>query len=194
MSWDSTTQNQMNTTVNNARALVNTSLDLVLNQSERAALDLDGAQDQINRAKETIDTKINDIKSATARIDSIIDNLSNSTKNVQAQISEKLKANELVRTNRDEAKSFHEVRMAQVNELKTKNQGNYHSSWLGLWRPLTDDSRTGLFITSIVLGIVALLSIVFIMMDPIAKMLPASVSAFARPHGGGLYESFHKKK
>ena len=194
MSWDSTIENQMVTDVNNAKSQTNTSLDLIVNQTERAALKFDGAQDQINIAKETVDEKINAINVITDKLSNIIETLYSKAADVKDKIKETKEKGEIVRFGRDEAKTFADIRTEQVKELKNKYEGNYHSSWLGLWRPLASESRTGLFIASIVLGVIATLSIVFIMIDPITKLLPASLPAQFRPHIGGFMKQFLKNK
>ena len=179
--------------MNNAQSIVNTSLNLITNQSERAALKLDGAQEQINQAKERVDVKINEINNATNTINSIYETMVRGMKQVQTKIKNKLEETNVNKIKRDEIKSINDVRSAQIKELKEKHSGNYHSSWLGLWRPLTSESQTGLFIASIVLGVIAILSIIYLMVDPALKMSPASTNPLGFPHIGGLHEKLVKK-
>lgn len=177
MPWDSQKQNEYSSTVNNAVSQANTSLNIISSQSERAALKLAGAQEQIDNAKRNVEQKLTDIADINQSINNIIDEIAVGTQDVRTTIQQKKERSEMVITERNEAKAIAEVRKEQVQDLQEKNEGNYHTSWLGLWRPLASESRTGLFIASIVLGLIGLLSICFLMIDPIGKLLPAISNA-----------------
>ena len=73
-----------------------------------------------------------------------------------------------------------------------KYVGNFHSSWFGLWRPLTEQSRVGLLITSILFGVVSLMSIGFFMylnrqsFSAPASLTTASSSGIRNLYTGGF--------
>jgi len=59
-------------------------------------------------------------------------------------------------------KELVELRKAQASELKTKYGANFHTSWLGLWRPLHPETHAVLFTISIFLGLSSIAAIVYL--------------------------------
>ena len=175
MAWNANIKNEFISNKSNSVSYMNTKLDLILNQTDRAAAKIPGAQDQIDEAKSAIDYRLNNISVLTDRINGIADSLYANIQTMQANIAARKSEGEQLKTSRDENKSVSDVREEQVSELKHKNEGNYHSAWFGL-RPFNGESRTGLLIASIVLGVIALVSIIFLMIGPTGNLLPASMS------------------
>jgi len=66
----------------------------------------------------------------------------------------KKETKELVGQIRDN-KDIVELRREQADELKTKYGANFHSSYLGLWRPLQPETHAVLYTISIVLALVS---------------------------------------
>lgn len=60
-----------------------------------------------------------------------------------------------------ENKDIVELRKEQAEELKTKYGANFHSSYLGLWRPLEPETHAVLYTTSIVLALLSVLGLVW---------------------------------
>jgi hypothetical protein len=57
---------------------------------------------------------------------------------------------------RSKARELTHLRKEQASALETKYASNLHTSWLGLWRPLSDQSQVGLMIFAILFGAVAI--------------------------------------
>jgi hypothetical protein len=172
--WNSQIANDINTQMATAKNNFQNSTRVINDQTEQYALQIPAARTQIEQAKSVIQTSTQKMRELSDRVtgitNSVFDRMSNlpelvrSKKQTQADAKEKLVNDETVAHVRDE----------QVDELRNRNSSNYHSSWLGIWRPLKEDSRVGLFVASIVLGSIAILSIFFLMSDPFLKLLPAS--------------------
>ncbi len=62
----------------------------------------------------------------------------------------------------EDARVLNEVRKQQAAELQQKTVGNLHSSWMGLWKPLSDEFRVGLAIFSIGLLLVSFVIVAFL--------------------------------
>ena len=60
-----------------------------------------------------------------------------------------------VRTSRDEKQTLADLRKEQADALATKYDANYHSSWLGLWRPMSQQSQYGLSFFAGLFGFIA---------------------------------------
>lgn len=54
------------------------------------------------------------------------------------------------------------IRKEQAESLHTKYAGNLHSSWLGLWTPLSDETRVAILVTTIALFACAIAILVFL--------------------------------
>jgi len=67
-----------------------------------------------------------------------------------------------------------ELRKEQAEEVKKHRfDANYHSSLLGLWKPLHSSTRSVLYTVSVVLGLIAVASIVFLTMTHGQRSSPA---------------------
>lgn len=60
------------------------------------------------------------------------------------------------------SQNLNKIRKEQAESLKIKYSGNLHSSWLGLWVPLSDEFRAGLIVASLALFFSIILLIVFL--------------------------------
>jgi hypothetical protein len=54
------------------------------------------------------------------------------------------------------------IRQEQVKSLENRNEANFHSSWMGLVRPLKAESQVGLAVAAAVFALVVLLAAVFL--------------------------------
>lgn len=174
MSWNPSLDAQLNSDVNNAMSQCDVQLPIIMDRTPAAALNLNGASSQIMRAKQLVEEGIGRIRRNTSTIVQTMDTLTNNaeqaTHNVEGQKHDVDELKQKV----SKAKELYELRKEQAMELKNKNVGTYHTSWLGLWRPLTDDSRMGLLVASIVFGLVACVLLAFFVYGVVStSILPA---------------------
>jgi hypothetical protein len=88
------------------------------------------------------------------------------------------KANEVVKTKKREIETYkkevkemtekvsqertlYQLRKEQADSLNRKRDGNLHSSWMGLFRPLKEESRPALIIVAFFFAIMTVLLLVF---------------------------------
>lgn len=57
----------------------------------------------------------------------------------------------------ESARALNEIRKEQAATLQNKGDSTFHSSWLGLWRPLQDEYRVGIAVTALGLALIACL-------------------------------------
>ena len=79
-----------------------------------------------------------------------------------------------------ENKELVELRKEQAEELKTKYGANFHSSYLGLWRPLHPETHAVIYTISIVLVLVSVVGLAYVLFRngfPVFSNLFASASA-----------------
>lgn len=74
--------------------------------------------------------------------------------------------------------SIAEIRKEQAESLKHKYESNLHSSWIGLWRPLQENTRVALAVVSIMFLLICIACAAFLWRD---RLLPATMR---NPVGG----------
>ena len=121
------------------------------------------AQLLVNKVTDTINTIVKDTEEVSERV--------NSHKKEIDTLKEEVAKTETLAG----------VRKEQAEALKKRYEGNYHSSWLGLWRPLHEDTRTGLIVAAMMFLLVAIVSVVFLFRD---SLLPATKSTVGGFIGG----------
>jgi hypothetical protein len=88
-----------------------------------------------------------------------------------------------------DAQVLFDIRKEQAAALETKYGSNLHTSWLGLWRPLSDQGRTVLAVCAIVFGLIALAMIVY---GVKMYFLPAQAPGLMQSFMGGFRLSRRK--
>ena len=178
MPWDSSTETRVTTAVQNAASSAQTSLSMITNRTNAGRVEASSISNEealIRQAKTNVESQIQIIRDNTKTVSDTIDSLYASARTLQTDIANKLSVETDKKRAISDAETLNAIRMEQARSLKHKYDGNYHSSWLGIWRPLKDESRAGLFVLSIVLGMIGILSIVYLLMEPIGKILPTKM-------------------
>lgn len=189
------------TELNQLKDTVNMNLQSIASNSQSAALNLTGATGAITTAKTIVETSLNRIAQMTNAIDAATKQISLTAKASGAAYAS---SQSQVNTLKDEVtqnKTLSEIRKAQADSLKQKYFANNHTSYLGLWRPLSEDTRVALFVLSIVLGLFSIITVYFLMKDnwstlqipslfgaPAAKQPPRTLGALF----GGVRRVFQK--
>jgi hypothetical protein len=138
---------------------------------------VEGTQDAaagVNRAKQETTTAILTIRQNARNISTIVSKLKEESDKSRATLATKKAEASTLRETVTSAKTIHELRKEQAESLRAKYDGNYHSSWMGLWRPMSDESRMGLFVAAIAFGIIAVFSALYYFKDTLLSWLPAS--------------------
>ena len=188
---------QVSDDVSKARNTINEQYDIITNLSSSAGYGMQDSKNKIEKAiqdiknrADFIDTKINTVEESTR---SLLTNL----KHAKASLNEAIHSEEITKRKVDQSKQAFDLRKTQTESLQSKYEGNFHSSWMGLWRPLTEEARVALFVVSIVFGIIALVCMFLIFSGAFEKIFPA-LSHFQNPLTtkrllGGFYRAFIKK-
>lgn len=185
---------------------VNMNLKLITDRTPAAALNLPNASSEINAAKSAVEANLsrlarmtNEVENATQKVTDLGKQSGNVYLDRKAQI-------DVLTKEKIQNKNLLEIRKEQAESLKQKYSSANHTSYLGLWRPLSDETRFLLLILSIILGLVALVSAFFVFKDNLAFMpsmpsmpkmptFPAAKPATQSSNffGGALRRLFPKK-
>ena len=186
---------------------VNMNLQTITDRTPAAALNLPNASSDINAAKTSVEANLSRLAQMTNAVDSAIQQVTALGKQSgAAYLDGKAQINELTKE-KIQNKTLLDIRKEQAESLKQKYSSDNHSSYLGLWRPLSDDTRFLLQILSLILGLVAMVSAFFLLKEntassfsfPSLPSLPSfTLFPAAKPHstnffGGALRRLFPKK-
>jgi predicted S18 family serine protease len=133
-------------------------------------MNIAGAESSITAAKSKMEQSIQTIRSTANSIAEIWSNISENTKDINQQITAAKSALAEQKTDVENAQVIAEIRKEQSAALKQKYDANLHTSWLGLWRPLAPETRTGLGVAAVAFGILALLTIIYLVAGYVAGM------------------------
>lgn len=186
---------------------VNMNLKTIMDRTPAAALNLPGASSDINAAKTAVEANLSRLAQMTNEIDAATQQATTLGKQYGSKYVDTKAQIDTLKKETTQNKNLFEIRKAQTDSLKQKYTSDNHSSYLGLWRPLSDETRFLLQILSVIFGLVAIVSIVFYLKDnmstfsfPSLPSLPSFGSApAAKPthstnfFGGALRRLFPRK-
>jgi len=178
--WEADTKARIDSTVQTARKQVDDNLPVILNSTEGAVMGLSGYQSSIDNAKSSVVGGIDTLQRTTNQVKELNRLASEQIGTLRTKI-ERTKE-EVSRLKETDTKSDQllALRAEQAAELKTKYASNLHTSWLGLWKPMSGDSYTGLIVASVVFALIALLSLFFLVTRPFRPVVP---------EGGGVLQA-----
>lgn len=125
-------------------------------------LNIQNAPAQTSQAKATVTSGQHALSQVLNEANSLVSSRLRASETSASRTEIETKEVSRLRKEVKEARDLYKIRKEQAEALAKRNDSNYHSSWMGLWRPLRPESRTGLMVASIVMGIATLLGAAFI--------------------------------
>lgn len=143
------------------------------------ALDIANAKASVEQAKQTVLRDIDNMYDINNKVHTDTEQITQRAKALSESSHEAREERSELQKEVHKNKQLLEVRKAQAAELNEKYASNNHSSWLGLWRPLSSEGQSGLIFASIIFGVIAAVSLFFLIRNYIPASLPkASVQGF----------------
>ena len=118
-------------------------------------------------------------------IDTIVKSIERERESISASIKATKKKLYIIRREMGDKKELADLRKEQASDVRNKNAADYHSSVLGLWRPLHPNTRGVLYTVSTVLMLIGVASIGFLIMTNKNKIFPAKTAASVSTSGSG---------
>ena len=175
LSWNATSDQQYKNELSRITGQFNTHKTTLLNRAPAVVLGIQDAQNAVAGAKSGIESGISILQTRDNELKSKLQTMLR--ENEQSATTIKTLETQVATTKESvkEAETLAALRKEQADELGRKGEGNFHSSWMGLWRPLSEQSRLGLIIATVFFGLVVLILIALY-----AKQLfPVIVAYFA---------------
>lgn len=167
MEWTYTVKSQLEKERHKGYNLAN-NLDIPHQRASAVVLNLPGAQAEVEKVKAETDQGIHLINAAVAQVKAAGEAAINESKTLQMNVARADQETKSANKTVSEAQVLASIRKEQADALKEKYGANYHSSWLGLWRPLSEQSRVALFVAALAFGLTAVFSFLYYFWTPVA--------------------------
>jgi hypothetical protein len=157
--WNPSSEAQYKNEVSRVTSEFQTHANTLRNRAPAVILGIQDAQAAVASAKSGIENGVTLLQTRSNELKSTLQSMLQANSQAASQIQMLETQVNTTKKEVTEAEKLSAIRKEQAAELQKKGIGNYHSSWLGLWRPLSDQSRFGLLLASIFFGIIAVLLI-----------------------------------
>jgi hypothetical protein len=194
--WNFSVASVLNNEVTRAQKTVEDNFLQIRALAPDTVLNVRSGQTKQTQAKFAVQGALESINGKTKTTVSIIDAMLKNQQDERRGINGREEEIKHLKAEVQKERELAALRKEQAEALKQKYVGNFHSSWFGLWRPLTEQSRVGLLVTSILFGVVSLMSIGFFIylnrqsFGSPASLTTASSSGIRNLYSGGF--RFHK--
>ena len=177
--WTPQLKAQAAVQVENAKRAIESNLTTGTALVESVVREVGGSRQQLDRSRAAVNQGLTSLRSTAkdtgGRIQKIVvDPIQKQIEAVKQQLSEE-------KARQSKADGVYKLRKEQTTALNTKYAANLHTSWLGLWRPLQDQTRAILATAAVVFGLLTVVLIAYF-----------SYGAIAARTGGGSVASAGK--
>lgn len=140
---------QYETVLSNASSSFKMNEAVILAQTDRAADGLTESGTQTEIAKADLQTAISRVSAANQSLKNALREGNSATVELSYNVGITKEALDILKRKVDDERQLSNVRQEQVAALENRDAGNYYSSWMGLFRPLKEESRVGLLVAAI---------------------------------------------
>jgi len=151
--WNTEVRDNFLRRKNAAKATIADNLSQMEQQLASIASATQGAQTTYDSKKPAIEQGVVTLRTLNSELERTLNAMD--TSQLQFQIAAKKDEIGDVQTARDQKQTLADLRQEQSAALTAKYDSNYHSSWLGLWRPMSALSQYGLSFFAGLFGVIA---------------------------------------
>jgi hypothetical protein len=161
--------------VENAKRSVESNLSTGTTLVESVVRGVGGTQQQLDRSRAAVQQGLASVQ-ATATDTSkrvkqiVIDPIQQQIAAVKQQIAQE-------KEKQSKVDAVYKIRKEQTTALNNKYAANLHTSWLGLWRPLQDQTRAILATAAVVFGVLTVVLIAYFSYGAIAARVGGGAGA-----------------
>ena len=159
------------------------------NNIDAVARRVPGAEQNDSARKNRVVELIHESNNYYSAIDTIVNAIERERASLTASIKATKKKLAAVRYEMREKKELEELRKEQASDVQNKNAADYHSSVLGLWRPLHPNTQGVLYTVSTVLMLISVASVGFLIMTNKNRIFPAKTAPSVSTSGAGTQPS-----
>ena len=155
------------------------------NNIDSIARNVPGAQQNDYARKNRVVELVQEMSNYYSSMDTIVKAIERERESISASIKATKAKLAIIRREMGEKRELAELRKEQASDVRNKNAADYHSSVLGLWRPLHPNTRGVLYTVSTVLMLIGVASIGFLIMTNKNRIFPAKTAASVSTSGSG---------
>jgi hypothetical protein len=175
--WTPQIKAQATTQVENAKRAVESNLNTGTSLVESVVRGVGGAQQQLNKSRAAVQQGLASVQATAAdtskRVKQIvIDPIQQQIATAKQQIAQE-------KEKQAKSDSVYKLRKEQTAALNSKYAANLHTSWLGLWRPLQDQTRAILATAAVVFGLLTVVIVAYFSYGAIVARLSGGGGAAA---------------
>jgi hypothetical protein len=159
MSWDTSSDKQYRNELSRITGQFASHKTTLLNRAPAVVLGIQDAQRDVTNAKSEIESGVSLLQARNNELQGKLQSLLRDNEQSSGKVKMLETQVETTQKTVKEAEILAALRKEQADELRRKGEGNYHSSWMGLWRPLSEQSRLGLLIATVFFGLVVIILI-----------------------------------
>lgn len=126
-----------------------------------AADEIPGAQQEIDRSKQGMTDAVHSVSEMNRELLDYTEKSNEIVKTKKKEIETYKKEVQEMNEKVEQERTLYTLRKEQADSLGRKRDGNLHSSWMGLFRPLKEESRPALIIVAFFFGFLVVLLMVF---------------------------------
>lgn len=158
------------------------------NNIDAVARRVPGAEQNDSARKNRVIELIHESNNYYSAIDTIVNAIERERASLTTSINSLKKKLAEVRHEMKDKKELEKLRKEQASDVKNKNAADYHSSVLGLWRPLHPNTQGVLYTVSTVLMLISVASVGFLIMANKNGIFPAKTAALTSTTTSGSGE------
>jgi len=152
------------------------------------AKNVPGASQNDSARKNRVNQLINEMQNYVSQLTQTVNAIEREHMSIAQFVKNAKKEVSHIRHDMDEKRELADLRKEQASDVKRKYAADYHSSVLGLWRPLHPNTRGVLYTTSTALMLIAVAAVGYLIATrtPPVSWLPANPIISTR--GSGLFD------
>jgi len=143
------------------------------NNVNQIAQNVPGAAQNDQARKNRVTQIIQELNNYYYKLNTTVDAIERERASISVAIKAEKEKLEAIRHDMGEKRELAELRKEQASDVRHKFEADYHSSVLGLWRPLHPNTRGVLYTVSTVFMLISVAAVGFLIMTSKNRIIPA---------------------
>jgi len=140
------------------------------------ATGVQGAQQNDSARKNQVRQITQELNEYFQRLNSIVDTIERERQSITTVVNEEKRQLAEIQAKMKSKAELADLRKEQASDVRQKFGADYHSSVLGLWKPLHENTRGVLYTVSTVLMLIAVASVGYLIMSNRSQISPAKTT------------------
>ena len=190
--WSPAIKDEHMTRLSKNQKQVEDNCPTIMGLTQSAVMGISGAQGQIDASKRAVQQANDALQRDANTLEANVRDMTTALQSLRERIEAGKSTETDLKKQVTETTTLNNLRQEQSEALRKKYTSTFHTSWLGLWRPLKDTTPMGLIVASVVFCLIGVSSVVFLVLHPPsgAPTVPAIKPLGFQPRIGGTIQAF----